>query len=592
MWPDANVALRTGVKFWALDIDPKHGGEESYARLVQRYGALADTLRQKTGGGGSQYLYQQPEEAITGRAPLYDDWPGIDARGVNNYIVVPPSIHPNGNQYVWDTARRTILEEPVQPANPWLVEWVRKAHSPTNDKRGFEALREPAKFPKGRQQQILVSIAGKLRDLGFDPEEIEPLLQVVNRRRCTQPGPEKNIHQYAVSVAYPPKHGVEELVIEEPLNGTGETRDTGEQVEEARPVCGCELVSDVLTYVRRYVFLPASAYLPLTLWALATHANDQFDCFPYLAILSAVKRSGKTRLAEVLETLVRQPWHGTVPSVAALFRMLERRATLLLDEIEMFNNKNKSETTQAVLAVLNAGHRKGAYIPRCEPPSQKVRNFPVYGPKLFAAIGKLPDTLADRSIVIHMKRRTKAQPVERFRQVKAAREAKPIYEQAMRFAQDCHAAIEEAYGHVLDTDLAYLNDRDADLWTPLFAVCAVADSARLDELKTCALALSGAKAGDDVDDSLSLTLLRDIREVWPKGQDTCETALLLEKLKALEESPWLEHQLTARKLARMLRPFEVQPRHLRFGERTAKGYLYEPLKAAFAPYLEDLKGNT
>jgi hypothetical protein len=221
-WPNANVALRTGVKFWALDVDPQHGGEESFRRLVYKYGALADTLTQTTGGGGSQRLYEQPAEAITGRAPLYEDWPGIDARGQNNYILVAPSIHPSGKEYVWDTAKPSILNEPICPANAWLIQWVRQAHSGTNGaggKRDFEAIKEPKKFPKGRQQQILVSIAGKLRDMGFEPEEYEPLMQAVNKRRCTEPGPEKNIHQYAYSVKYPPKHSVEELAKEEPQNG-------------------------------------------------------------------------------------------------------------------------------------------------------------------------------------------------------------------------------------------------------------------------------------------------------------------------------------------------------------------------------------
>jgi hypothetical protein len=364
---------------------------------------------------------------------------------------------------------------------------------------------------------------------------------------------------------------------------------------------GPELISATERYIRRYVVLPVETYLPVTLWTVATHAADEFDCFPYLALLSAVKRSGKTRLAEVLERLVRRGWRGTAPSVAALFRMLEeRRPTLMLDEVEMFSAKNKSETTLALLAILNAGHRKGANIPRCDGPKQQVRDFRVDGPKLFAAIGKLPDTLADRSIIIRMKRRTRAQHVERFRLVKAAAEAKPLHDAAARFAETCRADIEHAYQSVLETDLDYLSDRDADLWTPLFAICAVADSARLPALKASAITLSAAKAGDDVDDSYSLTLLRDIRTVWPKKlgepdpappEDKCETSVLLERLKALEESPWLEHQLTARKLARMLKPFEVEPRTIQVGERRPKGYWYDHLKAAFDPYLEDLSAT-
>jgi hypothetical protein len=232
-WPTANVAVRTGVYFWVLDVDPKNGGEESYARLVSKYGALADTLRQKTGGGGSQYLYEMPEQAvIAGRAPVYEDWPGIDARGQNNYILVEPSIHPNGTKYVWDTTKRTILEDPVQPANGWLLEWVMKAQAHRNGaggKKSYDALKEPAKFPKGSQHQILISIAGKLRDMGLDPPEIEPLLQAVNERRCSEPGPKENIHQYASTVAYAPKHSLEELVIEEEPPGGNRKAKTQEK---------------------------------------------------------------------------------------------------------------------------------------------------------------------------------------------------------------------------------------------------------------------------------------------------------------------------------------------------------------------------
>src|SRR5262249_54614804 len=203
--------------------------------------------------------------------------------------------------------------------------------------------------------------------------------------------------------------------------------------------------------------------------------------------VSAAKRCGKTRLAEVLELLVRRPWRGTAPSPAALYRMLEGAPTLLLDETEVFNAKNKSEATQILLAVLNAGHRRGATIPRCDGPTHSVVHFPVYGPKLFAAIGHLPDTLMDRSIVVHMKRRAKTQKVERFRLARATAEAKPIRESAFRFVRTYGTMIDASYQQVLDMDLEYLSDRDADLWTPLFAVCAVEDSRYLPDLKKSAL---------------------------------------------------------------------------------------------------------
>jgi 5S rRNA maturation endonuclease (ribonuclease M5) len=356
--------------------------------------------------------------------------------------------------------------------------------------------------------------------------------------------------------------------------------------EEPTP-SGAELLAEIVRYIRRYVVLPEPAYLPVSLWALATHAVEHFDCFPYIALLSAAKRSGKTRLAEVLQILVRRPWRGTAPSPAALYRMLEGAPTLLLDEIEVLNSKTKSETTQILLAVLNAGHRKGGSIPRCEPPKFDVRLFDVYGPKLFAAIGRLPDTLMDRSIVIHMKRRSKAQQVERFRQARAEAQGKPVHDGAARFVQAHAAEIDHAYQDVLEADLEFLNDRDADLWTPLFVMCSITVPERLAELKKCALILSAAKAGDDVDDSYSLTLLRDIQTVWPEGEANCATAVLIDKLKLLEESPWMEHQLTARKLAKMLKPYDVASQTIRVGDKTPKGYRYADFQDAFDRYLED-----
>lgn len=358
------------------------------------------------------------------------------------------------------------------------------------------------------------------------------------------------------------------------------------------PIPETELLERIEQYIKRYVILPAAAYLPAALWAIATHVVLRFDGFPYIAVLSAVKRSGKTRLAEVLETIVRKPWRGTSPSAAAVYRYLEDAATLLLDETEPFNAKNKSEMTQILLAVLNVGYRKGATVLRCDGKEHKPRAFPVYGAKLFAAIGRLPDTLMDRSIIIHMKRRTRDQKVGRFLQARIQAESKPLQESILYFAQTCRANIDAAYHQVVDQDLDYLSDRDADLWMPLFSVCTVLKSERLGELRKCAEVLTGTKAEDDEEESYSLNLLRDIRAVWPEGSEKYETSLLLEKLKALEESPWGEHQLTARKLARMLRPFDVVPRQLWISERNVKGYIFADFTDAFNRYLEEMKARS
>jgi hypothetical protein len=217
--------------------------------------------------------------------------------------------------------------------------------------------------------------------------------------------------------------------------------------------------------------------------------------------------------------------------------MMALGPTLLLDEVEAFNSKTKSESTQTILAILNAGYRKGATIPRCDGQKHEVKQFPVYGPKAFAAIGRLPDTLADRSIVITMQRRTKGQGVDRFLAARAKAEVKPIHDAVTMFASSYEDTVRQTYERLLDADLEFLGDRDAGLWIPLFAICSVCAHDELAQLKKCAEALSGAKAGDDADDSLSLKLLADIKAVWPEGEEKLDTASLLKKTQGVGRIP-------------------------------------------------------
>jgi hypothetical protein len=280
-----------------------------------------------------------------------------------------------------------------------------------------------------------------------------------------------------------------------------ETGGTKAQPHSAPVTVPMVRLSSTEDYIRRFCVLPEAAYLPTALWTIATHFAHIFDCFPYLALFSPAKRCGKTRLLEVLEQLVHSPWRGTAPSPAALYRMLADGPTLLLDEVEMFTRKDKSETTQTLLAVLNAGHRKGATVPRCDGATHSLKHFPVYGPKVFAVIGGLTDTLTDRSIVVTLQRRTPNQKIDRFLTSRATAAAMPIRELVTTFAKDYQASIAQAYAKLMSSDLDFLEDRDADLWIPLFATCAIAAPERLDELKKSSQQLCTSKAENDVEDS-------------------------------------------------------------------------------------------
>ena len=98
--PKANIAAVTGALsgLVVVDVDPAHGGDKSLADLEREIGKLPPTVEAKTGGGGRHFYFAHPGGHVGNRAGIL---PGIDVRGDGGVIVMPPSIHPNGNAYAW-----------------------------------------------------------------------------------------------------------------------------------------------------------------------------------------------------------------------------------------------------------------------------------------------------------------------------------------------------------------------------------------------------------------------------------------------------------------------------------------------------------
>ena len=168
---------------------------------------------------------------------------------------------------------------------------------------------------------------------------------------------------------------------------------------------GAEILEQVERFIRRFVFLTADQAAILCLWTAHTHALSCAAATPYLNIFSPEKQSGKTTLLEVFELLAANPWLTGRTSSAALVRKIAGESpTLLLDESDAAFGGEK-EYAETLRGILNSGHRIGGKASLCvrEGDDFVVRNFPVFCPKAIAGLGKLPDTVADRSIPINLK---------------------------------------------------------------------------------------------------------------------------------------------------------------------------------------------
>ena len=300
-----------------------------------------------------------------------------------------------------------------------------------------------------------------------------------------------------------------------------------------------EIIPALERFICKYLVLPDKTALPLACWTAATYLYERFDTFPYLSILSPAKQCGKTRLAEVLSCVALNPILTGGMSEAALFRLVDRgNCTLLLDEAEALKDK-KNERSQALVSILNSGYRQGEYVYRCQPPKMELIPFSVYGPKAVIAIGSLPDTIFDRSIVIRMRRRKSEEEIGRFLSRRAKAESEPIRAALEGISQSRARDVASVYEQL--PTFHELSDRDDEIWQALLAVCAVLAPERIGELRQAAVALSRAKAKADTDDSLPLKLLADIVSILEMFDAmNIASADLLSRLKELEASPWSE----------------------------------------------------
>lgn len=345
------------------------------------------------------------------------------------------------------------------------------------------------------------------------------------------------------------------------------------------------LLSDYL------VFEDADMPLVLALWAASTYECKSFDAFAYLVITSFTKRSGKTRLSEILGMLCNNSQNSAGITPASMFKLInatDNLPTFFFDEAEVLS----SESANTMRAFLNVGYRKGQTIPRVSPGGEVV-NYGTYCPKAFILIGDVYDTLRDRSIIVTMKR---AEPKLRFSFDAVSARAGAIKNNLKNLLHAHSAEIKLQY----DTEHAdFLSDRDEEIWRPLLALCSFLVPERYADLQRlavdmCALKTTEKRRYSTLDlfedeaesDEYADKLLNDCFAVIEKLSDQQKifSKHLLEALKQLPLSPWRKFKgqdgLTAGNLADMLSRFGVHSKTVRVGSAVCKGYTCGSIKRA------------
>ena len=347
------------------------------------------------------------------------------------------------------------------------------------------------------------------------------------------------------------------------------------------PVTGEEVLVELVRTLTRYLALSEGVATTIALWILFAHAHDAFPISPILAVTSPEKRCGKTTLLELVSSLVPCPLPSSSITAASLFRAVDQfRPTLLIDEADTFLGDRDE-----LRGLLNSGHRRTlAVVIRTVGDQHEARAFSTWAPKVVALIGRLPDTLADRSIEVRMRRRTENEHVERLR-LDRLDELEPLRRRIWTWAQKNQEKL-----RVADPSLPKgLHDRAMDNWRPLVSVADLVGGVWPKRARRAALLLSGQDSDDD--ESVSTLLLGDIRELFGMGTvERLASAQITVGLARREDRPWPEFRngspITVRQVARLLKRFDIKPTHMRIdGGKTQRGYVYADFKDAFSRYL-------
>jgi len=361
----------------------------------------------------------------------------------------------------------------------------------------------------------------------------------------------------------------------------------------AEPVELSQLLDEISAIIRTHVVLSEHSAAALALWVVHTYVFDARDAVAYVSIESPEKRCGKTTLLSVLAGLACRALVASNITVSALFRVIDDAGpTLLIDEADTFLGGNSvmrgilnCGNTWRTAYVLRLSGRKGrGSKPKADLAKQdesldsSLVRYSCWCPKVIAMIGRVPDTIADRSIVIRLERKLlseKCAPLTDFK-------PEIITSKCVRFADDNNERIAQA---ALET-VPGLHDRAADTFEPLFVLARMAGPEWFARAAEAAVRLTSSQNSDLQGAGLLLDILMIFVDC---GKEKMFSRSLVWCLRG--EGEWIASQFFAGKalnellLAQTLRSYGIRPVQIRIGEEVNKGYRLDDFKNCLRRYV-------
>ena len=231
---------------------------------------------------------------------------------------------------------------------------------------------------------------------------------------------------------------------------------------------------------------------------------------------------------------------------------------MFIDEVEQLRKRDK-DTYGSLISILNAGFNKAGVVKRTESTGQGgfvVKAYSAYSPKMFAGINEIDDVLQDRTVRIPLLRKKDDEAIQRYKETAEIVDLqRSIRDDLYMFALTYAREIAEVYhipGDVIQ-GMSHLNNRELDIWEPIFLLANVIDSQAENTKLTDTMEALSKKSGeekqsDSVSQNETYKLLNVVKvmidEVSTLGEDgnikVFDAQVVLDYFKANEDFDWIQ----------------------------------------------------
>ena len=183
-YPNASIAVATGSMSNLImideDLDEIEGKDGPHNMMLweRENGDLPETVVVITGRGGRHRYFKYYKDDIRNRAGIIKD---VDVRGEGGYAILPPSHHPNGTIYEWESSPDEIeIAEVDENVLKFLA--IGKEIKEKGQKLKLENV-----IQSGQRNTTMHKLACSLQAQGLEDNAIMAAVQQENENRCNPP---------------------------------------------------------------------------------------------------------------------------------------------------------------------------------------------------------------------------------------------------------------------------------------------------------------------------------------------------------------------------------------------------------------------